>query len=507
MTEHTPIHLPSSFYEQSFHYLNSSETADEHFEKHSPANLAQKLWTMDILYSHLAPVVESAQKGFSLWKKTALSERINCLKKYQENIRARKDLLAQTISLETGKPLWETKGEVDAVIAKVDITINESLKRVSPYQLGELLPATTGEVFFRPIGPSLIIGPFNFPCHLANGQIVSALLTGCSIIFKPSEKTAQSGHIMMEALAEANFPSGVVNLIQGSGEVAKRLLQYSEIKGVFFTGSKEVGVNILSQTYSDLSKLVALEMGGKNCTILHESASTELALYEILKASYLTTGQRCTCTSVVAIHRSLVDSFMEKFHQLAKKIIIDHPIIHEKTPFMGPLIDEKSVEKYLLYMGMAKREGLEEVMRGKHLEDKPFKGHYVSPSIHYVEKSENKSLFLKSEIFGPSCTFVAYDDIEEAISIANDSDYGLAFSIFCKEETLFKKCQQEIDAGLINWNRTTIGSSSKLPFGGVKGSGNYRPAGISMIDSTTYPVSSLLVNGEMKIEKPVGLGD
>ena len=176
---------------------------------------------------------------------------------------------------------------------------------------------------------------------------------------------------------------------------------------------------------------------------------------------------------------------------MAKKIIIDHPIEAEEKPFMGPLIDKQALDSYLLYMGMAKREGIEEIMRGKQITRK-YSGFYVTPSLHYTEKFNPDGHFLTSEIFGPNCTFIPYDDVEEAIAIANGTEYGLAAAVFTSDRKIYELCLQGIDAGLVNWNRSTVGASAKLPFGGVKNSGNYRPAALTTIDACVYPTSCLM---------------
>jgi succinylglutamic semialdehyde dehydrogenase len=336
---------------------------------------------------------------------------------------------------------------------------------------------------------------------LANGQITSALISGNSIIFKPSERTCYSAQLMIDCFHQADFPPGVINLIQGDGEMGQRLLSKKSIKGAFFTGSKEVGLKILESTHRDLTKLVALELGGKNASIIHHDANLNHALTELIRAAYLTAGQRCTATALVPIHQKIMPQFIEYFHKMAKSIIIDHPLDYEKEPFMGPLIDQKAVENYLLYVGMAKRENIEEIMRGKVL-TKRFSGHYVSPSIHLAEKMNTKSSFLMSEIFGPNVTFIPYQEIEEAIEIANSTEFGLAASVFTQNKEIFKKCLQEIDTGLLNLNHPTVGANSTLPFGGVKNSGNYRPAAVATIDSCVYPLSSLEVYPKPDQEPP-----
>jgi len=466
------------------------EGVEHYIRRECPADTSQTLWELPIAYNQVDEIVGSALNGYQFWKKVSYNERINYLKKYQEQVISKQDELAVAIALESGKPLWEAKTEVASVIGKVDVTINDSLPRVADITINEIAAGTTGAVYFRPIGPSLIIGPFTSPCHLANTQILSALITGNSVIFKPSEKVAYSAQLLIDCFHEAGFPKGVVNLCQGDGEIARRLTGHSDIKGVYFTGSKEVGLQILKTTHSDLSKLVALELGGKNASIVHKDANRELAFEELIRACYLTSGQRCTSTSLIPIHRSIANEFIDRFHKISKKIIVDHPIEHEKTPLMGPLIDQRSLDQYLLFMGMAKREGIEEVMRGKHLTRKK-QGYYVSPSIHFSEKWHQESHFLQSEIFGPNTTFIPYDDIEEAIHIANATEYGLAAGVFTQDNAIFTKCLEDIECGLVNHNRSTCGASAKLPFGGIKNSGNYHPAAVSMIDGCLYQKASL----------------
>lgn len=483
--------IKGDYYQGEFH--SNDDKNDNIITRECPSNTDETLYKAAISYKNLGPVLESANDGFKTWRSTSLEERIGYLRKYQDEVLKIKQQVAESISLESGKPIWEALGEAQSVIGKVDVTINDGLERIKQKSYPEIMPNTQGELYFKPLGPCLIIGPFNFPCHLANTQILNALIAGNSVIFKPSEKTAYSAQLMIECFHRAGLPKGVINLYQGDGEVARRLLKEKSIKGVFFTGSKEVGLKIIENTYKDFSKLVSLELGGKNPAIIHSDTNLRHALSEMIKGAFMTTGQRCTSTSLIILHRSLVDEFTSKFHEYAKKIIIDHPIDHEVEPFMGPLVDKNALDSYLLYMGMAKREGVEEIMRGKHLEKK-YRGYYVTPSIHLCEKFDPKSIFLTSEIFGPNATIIPYDDIEEAISLANSNEYGLAACAFTKDKELFKKCATEIETGLINWNRSTAGASPKLPFGGVKNSGNYRPASIATIDSCVYQMASLEID-------------
>lgn len=477
--------------------LSSINDVENYIERECPADTGLILWKLPIDYSHVSSIMHSANTGYSFWRNLHVDERVSFLKKYQEQLISKKEQIAEAISLESGKPLWEARGEAQSVIGKVDITINDSFPRIEDIEYPEVMPDTTGHIFFKPLGPSLIIGPFNFPCHLANTQILSSLIAGNSIVFKPSERTSYSAQLLIDCFHEAGFPKGVINLIHGDGEVARRLLKEKSIKGVFFTGSKETGLKVLEATYQDLSKLVSLELGGKNPAIVHKDADMELVLEELITGCFLTTGQRCTSTSLVLMHKDVIEDFIPKFHEQAKKIIVDHPIAYENEPLMGPLIDQKSVDNYLNFMGMAKREGIIEIMRGKSL-NKATPGHYVSPSIHLAESFNPKSHFLTSEIFGPNCTFIPYTDIDEAIEITNSLEYGLAAAIFTSDNDVYKKCVHNIDTGLLNLNRSTCGASPKLPFGGVKNSGNYHPAAVATIDACVYQMTSLKITNPKK---------
>ena len=480
-----------------YFYNQYQKSHAKQITKYSPANTDHLLWNLNYSHSYLDEVVDSAQQGFKKWCPLSIQERSQYLLRYKNIIVKKQEEIAKAISLEVGKPLWESRIEARALGEKVDVTLKDSLCRINSQSFENILPNTRGEIYYRPIGPTLIIGPFNFPCHLANGQILSSLLAGNSIIFKPSEKTAYSAQLLIDCFAEVEFPSGVINLTQGDGEIARSLIQKSDIKGVFFTGSKNVGKMILKETSQDLSKLVALELGGKNTTIIHSDANVDFAMKELLKSCFLTSGQRCTSTSIVAIHHNLKNEFIDKFHKLVQKIIIDHPIVHKKEPFMGPLIDQPALNAYTSFMNMAKSEGFQEITKGQ-ITEQTFPGYYATPSIHYNDQLKEKSPFIESEIFGPTATFIPYYHIEEAISIANTPNYGLATSVFTDDDTLFTRCASSIITGLINKNRSTIGASSKLPFGGMKDSGNYRPAAVSMIDSCVYPQSCLKVDSPIE---------
>ena len=484
---------------------NSKFSTDENISKLCPSNTELTLWSAQVTYQNIGSVITSAESGYELWRKTPLKDRINYLLKFKEEVVKRKEEIATAIALETGKPLWESLTEAGALGAKVDVTIKDSLARVENKVITEVLPKIDGHIIYKPLGVSLVIGPFNFPCHLANGQILAALLTGNSIIFKPSEKTIGSSQLLIECFHAAGFPPGVVNLINGTARTTQEVLKHPSVKGIFFTGSYAVGKKILEAVGTDITKLVALELGGKNSSIIHEDADLNHALPELLRACFLSTGQRCTSTSTIIVHKKIEQEFISKFKELANKIIIDHPIHFKNKPFMGPLIDALALDKYEKSIKLGENNGAEALLPHKRLRlENP--GYYISPSIHYLKSATKENPFTQEELFGPNCTITPYENIEDAIKVANISDYGLASAIFTQNKDIYQEVLRDVDAGIINLNRSTVGASSRLPFGGVKNSGNHHPAAVSMVDHTVSTLASLeTLDNSSKVEDIVGL--
>lgn len=480
----------------------------ERISKSSPADLSKTLWEASVWHNHVEDVVVSAQRGFEGWRRRSFDERAAYLRRYQDAVKKRQDVIATALAWEVGKPLWEAKTEAAALVSKVDVTLGDSLKRIETSTIKDVMPKIDGHTIRKPLGPSVVIGPFNFPCHLANGQILASLIAGNSVIFKPSEKTILSAQLMMECFAEAGFPAGVVNFINGTGTTAGKLTSDLRVRAIFFTGSRGVGRMILKNTHQDLKKLVALELGGKNSTIVHHDAHIPHALPELLRACFLTTGQRCTSTSLILVHRKIADAFIDQFKKVTQRIIVDHPVEAMGQPFMGPIIDAHAEKMYFDFCAQGLKEGAQEILAPRKLEMK-WQGHYVSPSLHYLENADLHGKFVQEEIFGPNACFLPYDELDEAIQAANCTEYGLAASVFTRDGAVYQRCLRDIDAGLINLNRSTVGATARLPFGGVKDSGNHRPAAVSMVDHCVSTVAALETTDDTssKLEDVVGLGN
>lgn len=276
-------------------------------------------------------------------------------------------------------------------------------------------------------------------------------------------------------------------MVHGEVETGKRLVGHEGVDGILFTGSYEVGLKIKQDTLHHYWKIIALEMGGKNATVVWEDAEIDKAIYESLVGGFLSTGQRCSGSSRIIVHDKIADEFTDRFYNAAKKLTIGH---WSKNPFMGPLINAGSVEKYVRFQEMANRENCESLMRGKTLDLDP-KGHYVTPSIHLVKKFDHNSVYQKTEIFGPNVAIYRSSDFEKTMEIVNSTGYGLCMALFTKNMDLYKQSLLKARVGLLNLNRTTNGASSRLPFGGMGKSGNDRPSAHYAVQYCTVPQASL----------------
>lgn len=462
------------------------DRADGEFSSISPADQKDVISRLEYRYDHINRATKAAREAFPAWARTPMEERFRRLKKLKEVYTAHSDAMTELIARETGKPLWDAAGETRAMINKVDITIDHSMRLVKTERIPNALPGVDGVVTYLPRGVMAVLGPFNFPGHLPNGHIVPALATGNTVVFKPSELTPMVGQLMAQIFERAEFPKGVFNVIHGEGETGKRLVADENIDGVLFTGSYETGLKIKQKTVEQHWKLLALEMGGKNATIVWNDADLNKAIYETIIGAFMSTGQRCSCTSRVILHEDIAENFVQKFYETAKKLTIGH---WKDNPFMGPLINATAVEKYLRFQEIASREGAERLMRGKALDVGP-RGYYVTPSICLVDRYREESVYQKSEIFGPNVAIYRTRDFDEALKINTSTGFGLVTSVFTKSRELYEETLLRGRSGLVNWNRTTNGASSKLPFGGMGKSGNDRPAADFSVQYCTVPVAS-----------------
>jgi succinylglutamic semialdehyde dehydrogenase len=453
----------------------------------SPGDLDDHIMDVPYVFEHVDKACHYAKVAFAGWARKTQQERNEYMHRLKELFIAHEGEMAEAIARDTGKPLWEATTEAKGLSQKIDITLSHSMKLVAEEHIPNALPGVEGVVRYKARGVMAVLGPFNFPAHLPNGHIIPALALGNTIVFKPSEQTPAVGQLYAQIVHKAGFPRGVFNMVQGEGETGRKLVISEEVDGILFTGSYEVGLRIKQETLTHYWKLLALEMGGKNATVVWEDADLDKAVYETLVGAFMTAGQRCSCTSRIILHDRIANEFTDRFYEAAKRISIGH---WNDNAFMGPLVSAQSVEKYLRFQEIAKRENCESLMRGKVL-DLKHKGYYVTPSIHLVSEFNDKSVYQKSEIFGPNVSIYKCSDFDETMKVVNSTGFGLVMALFSKSRELYEDAVYKANVGLLNWNRTTNGASSRLPFGGTGKSGNDRPSAHFAVQYCSVPMANL----------------
>jgi len=427
--------------------------------------------------------VEAAHRAFLHWRGLSLAERGEYLQRLKSALIERADDLATAITQEMGKIASEAKTEAAACASKIDLTLGEAAQRVAdvyPEGLGG------GYYTYRPHGVMAVIGPYNFPIHLANGHIIAALMMGNSVVFKPSSVTPLVAQIYTECVHKAGFPAGVFNLLPMTRQAGDRLVTHPKVRGILFTGSWPVGLHFKRLTLEDPHKILALEMGGKNAVIVADDAHLDQVVAEVVTGAFLTTGQRCTGTSRVICTPRHLAALTERLANAASVVTSTDP--NQSDAFMGPLASKGALRTYRRQVEAADKDA-SLVPLVPFREGPGVCG--VGASLHRVERYDRDHEYLREEVFGPALTIEGVADLDEAFSRATHSDYGLSFSIFTKSEEAYRRAMIEVPSGIINWNRATNGASGRLPFGGVGKSGNHRPAALMAPEYCSYPVASL----------------
>ncbi len=427
--------------------------------------------------------VANARRAWPDWAATGLTKRIEAVRRYANRIRGQSDQFAELIARETGKPIWEARTEVESVVNKVDISVRAYAERTSQRQLPSQSKVRSA-LRHKPHGVMAVLGPYNFPAHLPNGHIIPALIAGNTVVFKPSEKTPAVGAFLVESFAKSGFPSGVVNILQGGPEVGKKLTASEAIDGVLFTGSAQTGIALNRQFADRPDKILALEMGGNNPIIAWDTDDIHSAAVLIVQSAFLTAGQRCSAARRLIVKDELYDRVVKEVKRIADRLIIDEPF-SRPAPFMGPVIDNETAdgltESFLALMSAG---GKPIKHMARPIEGRPF----LTPSIVDVtEMGERPDI----ELFGPILQVIRVQDFEEAIAEANNTRYGLSAALIGGTASDYDQFWSNSRAGIVNWNKMTVGASSEGPFGGVGLSGNHRPSAYYAADYCAYPVVSM----------------
>jgi len=466
--------------------------ANDTLISYEPAT-GEELWRGH--YSDVDEAVAKARKAWPSWAALPLGNRIETARRFANEVLKRADDMAHLIAREAGKPLWEARTEVDAVIKKVDISVSAYAERTGKKKLDSALQGSAA-VRHKPHGVMAVLGPYNFPAHLPNGHIIPALIAGNAVLFKPSEKTPATGEMLLECIEAAGLPENVVQLVIGGPEAGKTLVAHPGVDGILFTGSAQAGIAINRKLASNPGKMVALEMGGNNPMVVTDTPKLADAAALIVQSAFTSAGQRCTAARRLIVQDSIYDDLMLELIPLTRKLLVGNPL-DEPQPFMGPVIDVPTAERLsesfvtLLTAGGKALAPMRQISP-----DKPF----LTPGIIDTTAIPDRP---DIELFGPLLQVIRVPDLDAGIAEANNTRFGLSASLIGGSPDDYGRFWANIRAGIINWNRPTNGASSSAPFGGIGLSGNHRPAAYYAADYCAYPVAST------EMEQPranIGLG-
>jgi aldehyde dehydrogenase (NAD+) len=421
--------------------------------------------------------VKAAKQAFAQWRLVPAPKRGEILFRAGDLLKKYKEELARIETREMGKVLQETRGDVQEGIDCAFLNAGEGRRL-----FGETTPAELPNKFAMsvraPIGVCALITPWNFPLAIPTWKLFPALICGNTVILKPAEDTPHTATRFVEILNEAGVPPGVVNLVHGRGEeVGAALVRHQDVQLVSFTGSAAVGRDIASACGQSL-KRVSLELGGKNAQIIMEDADLDLAVEGALWGAFGTTGQRCTATSRLIVHRAVAKQVIDALVAQAQQIKIGDGL--DESVQMGPLINEAARQKVLRYIDIGKQEGAR-LLTGGTIYDAGAcaNGYFFQPTI--FDRVQPTMRIAQEEIFGPVLSIIEIDTFEQAIEVLNGTAYGLSSSIYTSDVARAFRAMRDIEAGITYINGPTIGAEVHLPFGGVKDTGNgHREAGTTV---------------------------
>jgi len=441
----------------------------EFFENRNPADRTDLIGTFPLSgASDVQRAVESAKRGFAQWKRTPAPARGDVLRIVGDLLSKRKEEIADAMTREMGKPLTETRGDVQEGIDTAYYAASEG-RRLFGHTVPSELRNKWAMSYRRPIGIAGLICPFNFPLAIPTWKMFPALVCGNAVIFKPAEDVPHTATILVEVLLEAGLPPEVIQLVHGMGEnVGKAIVEHPEIPLISFTGSTETG-SIVGATCGRMHKRLSLEMGGKNAQIVMDDADLDLALEGALWGAFGTTGQRCTATSRLILQKGIHDNFLGMLIDKAKALKLGDG--RKQGTDVGPLIHESSLAKVEKYVDIGVSDGNDLVCGGRRAGgDGLDNGNFYEPTI--FARVEAGQRLEQEEIFGPVLSVIRVSDADEAFKVNNDVKYGLSSSIYTSNVNVAFRAMNELDNGITYVNAPTIGAEAHLPFGGVKQTGN-----------------------------------
>lgn len=469
---------------KSFKNFVAGEWADaasgETFENRNPADHDDLIGTFPLSGPEdLRRAVESARRGFELWRRTPAPARGDVIRRAGDLLVARKAEIADAMTREMGKVLEETRGDVQEGIDTAYYAAAEG-RRLFGHTVPSELSDKWAMSFRRPIGVAGLITPFNFPMAIPTWKMFPALACGNAVIFKPSGDVPHTGTLLVEVLLEAGLPPDVIQLLHGSGRViGTAMVADPDIPVISFTGSTEVGSTI-GEVCGRMHKRLSLEMGGKNAQIVMPDADLDLALDGVLWGAFGTTGQRCTATSRLLLHADIHDAFLERLVEKVSQLRLGDG--RDPETDVGPLINERALDKVASYVDIARDEGDTVLCGGKRATGGQLdRGYFYEPTI--LQGVRPGSRLACEEVFGPVLSVIRIRDLDEAVRVNNEVDYGLSSSIYTRDLLTGFRAMNELDNGITYVNAPTIGAEAHLPFGGVKKTGNgHREGGWEVYD-------------------------
>jgi succinylglutamic semialdehyde dehydrogenase len=455
----------------------------ELFSSHNPVTQAIVWQGHAAATDDVNAAVSAARNAFAPWRDLGLEQRLSIIKQFEALLKTHQEKIADAIGLETGKPLWEARTEVTAMINKIDISLKAYHERTGTKET--TTADTTNATRHRPHGVVAVFGPYNFPGHLPNGHIVPALIAGNTVVFKPSELTPGVAALTVELWQAAGLPAGVLNLVQGAKETGIALAGHAQLDGLFFTGSATTGAAIHRQLAGQPQKILALEMGGNNPLIVGKINDLRAAVYHTIQSAFISAGQRCTCSRrLIVINHDDGYKFLSQLVDVAQTIKVGH-YNDDPAPFMGSVISLHAANQLLQAQDRLLNHGGFSLLKMQRLSDNTA---LLSPGI--VDMTEAKTTD-DDEFFGPLLQVYRANDLSHAIAIANNTQFGLAAGLLSDDANEYQQFYRNVRAGIVNWNKQLTGAASTAPFGGVGLSGNHRASAYYAADYCAYPVASM----------------
>jgi betaine-aldehyde dehydrogenase len=455
-------------------------TSGETFDTLDPATGETLATVQQASAADIDRAVRSAREGQRTWAAMTAMQRSRILRRAVELLRARNDELAALETRDTGKPIAETKA-VDIVTGADVIEYYAGLATAIEGQQIPLRPESFVYTRREPLGVCAGIGAWNYPIQIACWKSAPALAAGNAMIFKPSEVTPLSALKLAEIYTEAGVPDGVFNVVQGDGRVGAMLAAHPGIAKVSFTGSVETGKKVMSLAGGSSLKEVTMELGGKSPLVVFDDANLERAADIAMSANFFSSGQVCTNGTRVFVQRSVLARFEALVTERLKRIRIGSPV--EPTTNFGPLVSAAQLHKVLGYIESGKREGARLIAGGARITEGHFAhGQYVAPTVFTDCRDDMR--IVREEIFGPVMSILAFDDEDEVIARANDTDYGLAAGVVTENLSRAHRVIHRLEAGIC-WINTWGESPAEMPVGGYKQSGVGRENGITTLEHYT----------------------